>query len=717
MKKRIFTAFWALPTIIWSQNLTLPTIDTVSRPLETIEIAATRLSLTAAKAPLAVTILDKKRLQTATQQLSPYEVLGSIPGVFAMNPDNFSQDLRISIRGFGARSAFGIRGIRLFTDGLPEGTPDGQADVDNLDMGIIRQMEVLRGAASGIYGNAAGGVIYMLTENPTARKPLFEVQMSRGSFDFQRYQVKMGQKFDKLLYFINGSVNCTEGYRTQSQMKNAIFNAKIGYQFKPNTQLMLLANYGNSPTANDAGGLTAQQIAENPRQAAATNALFETGEIVKQGRVGATFETKFDAHHQLNIRSFYTFRTLLNRLPIAANGYGDLNRNYYGVGLNYQFNQKISAMSYRLKLGFDFENQADTRKRFAYLKETKTDGTIKYNQDKLVLNQLETFKSTGIYLLQDLQMTKKWLLSLGVRYDDLRLAAADNFLTDGDQSGSRHFTKVNPMAGVSYQFGHNASVYANYSSTFESPTLNELSNNPENLGGFNPNLQPQQAKSVEIGAKGSFSSKKAVYTEGSSLLSDAKFQTPSEGYFDIAVFRIETENDLVPYQIMGQTGKTFYRNAGKTVRKGVEIGFSYPFSPQLTLHYNHTFSDFKYLNYSVNTTVFDGKNLPAIPESNAQIELRYAQTDGFFTSVQTRFVSKIFANDANTANSDAYSLLNLRFGYTFTLKNCQIEPFFGINNATNTHYIANILINAQSDRYFEPSSLRYFFGGFKFRLK
>jgi iron complex outermembrane recepter protein len=692
MKKYITLILGILPFLVVSQNTQT---DSLSKALDAVEVSATRMTLTAFRAPLAVTVLDKKRLQTATQQLSPYEVLSSVPGVFAMNPDNFTQDLRISIRGFGARAAFGIRGIRIFTDGLPEGTPDGQADVDNLDMGIIRQMEVLRGAASGLYGNAAGGVIYMLTENPTSKKPLLEAQFSRGSYGFQRYQVKAGQKFNKFLYFINGSMNNTEGYRAASQMKNSIFNAKMAYDFNPTTKLTVLANYGNSPLANDPGGLTAAQITDNPRQAGANNLLFQTGELVKQSRVGATFETKLGQKHTLTARSFYTSRQLLNRLAVAANGYGDLKRNYYGVSVGYQFNEHIAKMPYRLKLGLDVENQADTRQRYAYLK-VVTNGVTTYNQDKLVLNQLESFKSTGMYLLQELQPTPKLLISLGVRYDDLNLKATDNYLTDGDQSGSRHFTKVNPMLGVNYALVEKISVYANYSSTFESPTLNELSNNPDNTGGFNPTIAPQQAKSYEIGTKGK-------YTEG--------------GHFDVAVFKIETENDLVPYQITGQTGKTYFRNAGKTERKGVEIGFSYPMTECLTFHYTHTFSDFKYKTYSVNTTIFDGKTLPAIPKNNAQFELRYAGTKGFFASIQGRIVDKIYANDANTASAAGYSILNLRLGHTFTIKDVQIEPFFGINNVMNTNYIANVQINAQSDRFFEPATLRYFFGGLKVRLR
>ena len=693
MSRHIFIAIFAsLPTFLLGQN---NATDTLTKSLETVEISATRMTLTDIKAPLAVTVLNKNRLQTGTQQLSPYEVLSSVPGVFAMNPDNFTQDLRISIRGFGARAAFGIRGIRLFTDGLPEGTPDGQADVDNLDMGIIRQMEVLRGAASGLYGNAAGGVIYMLTENPISKRPLLEAQLSRGSFGFQRYQLKAGQKFNKFLYFVNGSINNTEGYRDKSQMKNSIFNGKLSYEFNPTTKLTLLANYGDSPTANDPGALTAQQVKDNPRQAGANNILFETGEKVKQSRIGATFETKLAEKHSITARAFTTSRRLLNRLAVAANGYGDLKRNYYGGGVGYQLNEKLGKMPYRLKIGLDLENQADTRQRYSYLKAV-TDGVTHYNPDKIVLNQLEEFKSAGIYLLQDLQPTDKLLLSFGIRYDDLNLKATDNYLVDGNQSGSRHFTKINPMAGINYEFVKNASIYANYSSTFESPTLNELSNNPDNTGGFNPNLEPQQAKSFEIGSKGRI-------TEGVR--------------FDLALFRIETENDLVPYQITGQTGKTFYRNAGKTLRKGLEIGLNYTIIEGLTAYYTQTFSNFTYKTYSVNTTNFDGKILPGIPKTNTQIELRYGHSKGFFASIQGRNVSRVYANDGNTALADGYSVLNLRLGNTFSIKDFQIEPFAGVNNLTKTNYIANVQINAQSDRYFEPASLQYFFGGVKLRVK
>lgn len=278
-----------LPLTAFSQSKQDTLVPLTGAP---VEITAARLAISATDVPLAVFVLDRARLQTATQQLSPYEALGAIPGVFAMNPDNYAQDLRISIRGFGARASFGIRGIRVFTDGLPEGTPDGQVDVDNLDMGVMRQMEVIRGAASGLYGNAAGGVIWLTTETPEAGKPLLEVQTAIGSYGFRRYQVKAGGRTGRWSYLLTGSHNRTTGYRDWSNMENTLLNGKLVRDLKTGGKITLLANYGNSPVANDPGGLTAVQLAENPRQAGFNNLKYDTGESVEQWRTGLTFEQK-----------------------------------------------------------------------------------------------------------------------------------------------------------------------------------------------------------------------------------------------------------------------------------------------------------------------------------------------------------------------------------------------------------------------------------------
>lgn len=666
-----------------------------TKDLAEVKITATRLTTNALQSALSVSVLDKFRLQTATQQLSIYENLGAVPGVFAMNPDNFAQDLRVSIRGFGARASFGIRGIRIFTDGLPEGTPDGQADVDNIDMGVLRQMEVIRGAASGLYGNAAGGVIYMLTEIPTQKKPLAEANVSVGSWGFRRYQAKVGQKIGAFSYFLNLSDNKSAGYRYNSDMKSQLLNLKIGYELSPKTQIWVLGNYGNSPIGNDPGGLTQAQNNENPRQAGANNTLFQTGETVQQGRLGLTAEHTFSEKHTVQFRAFRTNRSFTNRLAVVTNGYGALERTYGGVGFGYQLNTKLGKVGYRLKTGLDLEYQTDNRKRFAYLKQTQNNVTV-YIPDRLVLEQTEGFESKGLYLIQEITPTQPLLISIGLRYDDLRASVSDGYLTDGDQSGSSAFQKLNPLAGLSYTLGKNHSVYANLSTTFETPTLNELSNNPTGQGGFNPTLQPQTAQSMEIGAKGTVKN---------------RFR------YELAFFKVVTENDLVPYQVAGQGTKTFFRNVGKTSRKGIELGLSYLLAKGFTAYYTHTFSNFKYQTYTLNDVSFAGNALPAIPKNQGQFELRYFAKKGFFGSIQGRIISQIFANDANTFVANGYQSLNLRLGHTVALKTIEIEPYLAVNNLNNARYMANVLINAQADRYFEPASPRYYFGGVKLRLR
>ncbi len=665
--------------------------DSVPVWLRAVEIAAPRLTTTDIRAPLAVSVLHRERLQTATQQLSPYEVLAAVPGVFAMNPDNFSQDLRIAIRGFGARSSFGIRGIRMFVDGLPEGTPDGQVDVDNIDMGAIRQMEVIRGAASGLYGNASGGVIYMFTENPIAKKPMLEAQIGAGSYGFQRFQIKTGQNLGKWLYFFNTSFQKTNGYRDWSRMQNALVNGKVIYRFNPGTRVTFLGNFGDSPTANDPGALTAVQAGENPRQAGANNLLFGTGEAVRQGRLGAVLESTI-GKHQIGARLFYTSRHLVNRLAIASNGFGDLRRGYSGGGVSWQWQTGNDRLQYRIKAGVDIDIQQDIRQRYAYRKIVTGDQTT-YEQDTIVLHQKESFQSAGLYVIQELQVKKRWLLSLGGRFDHLDIAVADRYLTNGDQSGDNTFDQVNPMGGLSFLIKNNVSVYTNFGTSFETPTLNELGNNPEATGGFNNALLPQRAQSFEIGTKWGGRTR-----------------------FDIALFHIQTTNDVVPYQIAGQAGKTFFRNAGKTTRDGIEIGVSQIITSSFVIYYTQTFSQFRYKSYTVNDVSFADKTLPGIPGFYGQLELRYQPARRWFAVVQGRYVGKVWANDANSAQADAYALVNVRVGYVWQIKTHQIEPFIGGNNLTGTRYMANVQINAQGDRYFEPGPPQYFFGGVKFRL-
>jgi iron complex outermembrane recepter protein len=675
-----------------------------TQQLAPVTVTTTRLETKETQIPMAMTVLDGSRIKTGQPQLSLFESLGAVPGLFAQNPDNYGQGLRISMRGFGARAAFGIRGIRLVVDGIPESTPDGQADVGNIDPSMMSRMEVVRGPSSSLYGNAAGGVINLTTDN-AADLPLVELKATAGSFGFRNLTVKTALQKAKFGYVLSATHNEVTGYRANSQMQNNILNAKLRYDFDSLTRLSVLVNYGNSPTDNDPGGLTAAQVTENRQQAQPNNLKFGAGKHFEQGRIGLVFEKKI-GHHLIFARAFATKRTLSNFLAFQAAGAGSVDRVFGGGSLQYQFSYHKNKVSYRIRAGLDAENQNDTRRRF---------DNLAGERGKMTLDQLEQFKNVALFLTQDLAIGRMSVLA-GVRYDNIKQQVTDFFLTDGDQSGERAYQIVNPTLGITYLIGKQSSVYANVGTSFESPAMSELSNNPTGVGGFNADLNPQRATNLEIGTK--------LFIHNRLRL-------------DVALFTIGVQDELVPFQIAGQTGRVFYRNAGESKRQGLELGISTILTKGLTLHGSYTYSDFKYKTYQTTVGKFDGNALPGIPKQMIYGELRYFNQSGFYAIAQVRNVSDFFADDANAITANGYTVSNFRVGKSFGTpkrvvgrgskmnneqKNSSIvirhssfvfEPFLGLNNAFDVSYFQNIQINASANRYFEPAVGRYWFGGIK----
>lgn len=652
----------------------------IDKELQPITISSSRFITKDTKTPLSITVIDQSRLQIGQSKLSIFDALATVPGVFAMNSENFAQDLRISIRGFGARAAFGVRGLKVMLDGIPESIPDGTAKVGNVDVGIIERIEVIKGPSAGLYGNASGGVISLFSENAT--QLFLEAQSTIGSFGLRRFQVKTGQQVGKIMYLISASRLTNNGYRDYSTLERNFFNGKVTYHLSPKAHFTTLVTYVNSPKAEDPGALTQAEIDKNRQQARATNLLYQTVENFNQTKIALTFEQKFGQKHQINARAFYLYRDFNSQQPLLSSGQIAFKRDFSGGGFNYQFSDK----KYRLQTGLDLENQHDNRQRYDNLEGKR--GILK-------LDQLEEFNNIGIFLLQEYSFNSAFSISLNTRFDDIQLKISDKFLSDGNQSATQSFQRFSPMLGLTYMPITNQSFYGNISSSFETPSLNELSNNPLNTGGFNPDLSPQQSRNYEIGYKGILHKKLKI---------------------NLALFAIDVQDEIVSYQIVGQTGRTFFRNAGLSIRKGIEAGFNYKILAGLTAYANYTYSEFNYKNYQTSIGKFDGNTLPGIPKHNIYGEFRYFSKAGFFGIIQARSISKIFADDANAVTNDGYFTANLKIGYRKQLGKCSFEPFFGINNLTGTVYNANVQINATANRYFEPASGSFIFGGINVRV-
>ncbi|MFT4033828.1 MAG: TonB-dependent receptor, partial [Siphonobacter sp.] len=513
---RFFLPLLFVSGFVYAQNDSLQT-----HTLDPLEVTAPRLNNVENKTPFAISVINQYRLQVGQPQLSLFDAMSTIPGVFAQNPDNFAQDLRISIRGFGARSSFGIRGLKVLLDGIPETTPDGQAKVNNFDVGSLGQLEVIRGASSALYGNASGGILFFVTEKPQSN--FAEAQAVAGSYGFQRYQLKVGQKWRRSTLLVNVSRNLQDGYRSNATMNNWLLNAKFQHELNATGKLTLLYNYSNV-TAQDPGGLTIEQVAQDRRMARPQNIQYQAFSGAIQHRFAAVYDQVISKKHQLQVRTFWTHRDFSNRLAFETGGTVGFVRNFTGGGLSYQYTDQFGSVSYRLKTGLDLENQRDDRTRY---------NNVLGVRGALSLDQLENFRNIGTYLLQEIGLPAHLLLTVGTRFDAIQLRIQDHFLSDEDQSGKRTYNRFSPTVGLNWEFHPHQSIYTNFSTNFETPALTELSNNPSNLGGFNPALGPMRAHSVEVGTKATIHPFK----------------------LDAALFQIQADGEIVPYQLVDYPGR------------------------------------------------------------------------------------------------------------------------------------------------------------------
>ncbi|MBK8557796.1 MAG: TonB-dependent receptor [Lewinellaceae bacterium] len=674
MRSFYLVLFLVISGTAWGQSDSLPEY----RPAQIPVISALRLPSTAFGTPIAASVLDSNALTRARAGMSLYEPLTLLPGLFAQNPDNFAQDLRLSVRGFGARAAFGIRGVRLLVDGIPESTPDGQGEVDNIDPLALERVELIRTPSAGLYGNAAGGVLAFQTRTAA---PGWHAQAlaGMGAFGQQRYLLGSSWGGKKWSHVATFSHTQQKGYREHSSMAAEQLNLKSVFEPDSNTRLTLVFSGVTSPFADDPGGLTALQVTENRQQARPQALAFNTGEAVRQAKLAAVFQQKL-LHWQWGARFFGAGRTLDNLLPFNIGGAVSLRRAFGGTGVwvGYQTSWRPS-FTLHLQSGLDAEQQEDHRRR--YNNEAGLRGAE-------VLNQIESFRNLAWWNTCKLQYQKRWTALLSLRVDDIRVQATDQFLSNGDQSGTRRFGQWSPMAGLDYALTSQHHLYANWSAAFETPSLSELSANPDAPGGF-ADLQAQKSRSVELGWKAA---------------PRPRLQ------WELTVFAIQLRDELVPYQLAEQAGRTFFRNAGQSQRIGLEAQAGWQFLPQWTAYGVYNGSDFRYHNYIANGSDLSGNRQPGIPVHTGSMECRY-KTPRFFATLQLRRTSKIWADDANLTQQEGWTWAGVRMGYPLNMRHFKFEPYLGIQNIGNAGYNANLQINAAGNRYFEPASGRYLYLG------
>ncbi len=650
--------------------------------MEPVEVTAPRVEEFLTKVPFSVGIVEKEDIQLGRLTIGLDESLNEIPGVYVQNRYNFAQDTRISIRGFGARAAFGVRGIKILVDGIPLTLPDGQSQVDSIDLGSTEEIEVIRGPVSALYGNASGGVISITTEDGP-EEPFVGVRTVLGSFGLQKYQAKAGGQIKDINYLLNLSRLDLDGFRDLSETENILFNSKLRYSVNDNSDLTILLNYLDAPVAQDPGALTREELEQDRRQAAPSNILRDAGESVKEGRSGIIYRNYFSPNHEIDLSVFGSVRDFNQTLPF---GIVSFDRLVLGGGAKYVWDGSIWSRDNRLIAGIDIEYQNDDRKNFEF-----ADGNNK--KGELTLDQREEVINVGLFLQNEFQILEDVEVTLGLRYDYIHFSVDDFFTTEDDpiDSGSMKFNELSPKVSLLYSPLPFFNMYGNFSTSFETPTTTEFANNPGGAGGFNSNLKPQKAIGYEAGLKGIIRTRLT---------------------YDLAIFYADVEDELIPFQVPEVPGREFFRNAGRSRHYGLEFGLSLEVVEGLKLTLAYTYLNFKFKDFETEEGNFDGNRVPGIPSNQLYTEVFYKSPLGLYVGAELFYVDSYFVNDSNTEKNGSYVLTNLRLGYQKRLfQHWEISPFLGLNNMFDEKYNSSVRVNAAAGRFFEPAPGFNIYGG------
>ena len=664
--------------------------------LPPVEVRVTRESeRSPLELPFAVSATTPDSLRPGQRHLTLDETLLLLPGVTVASRNNPTQDPRISIRGFGARSAFGVRGVRVLRDGMPLTLPDGQTPVDYLDLESVGRVEVLRGSASALYGNAAGGVIELRSAPPSTEPLTGDVRAWTGPDGFQRWTASVDGTLDALRYQATGARTTSDGWREHSRQRTTHGHARVAADVR-GTTVALQALLFDMPVAENPGALTEAEWRADPTSADPASVNRGARKAVSQSQVGLVATRPLDGG-ELEATLYGGTRKLDNPLPFAII---DIDRASYGATVRGSLARGVLGTEHRLSTGVDAQWLSDDRRNFANCinppvpPPSASCPDVGEERGQITLDQRERVRSVGIYVRDEVPLGDGWLLSAGVRADQIRFEVEDQLVGGGnpDDSGERTLRAISPMAGLLLRVSLLNAVYGNVSTSFETPTATELGNKPDGSAGFNPELDPQRAVTLELGAKGILAERVR---------------------YDVAVFQTRVTDELVPFEVPGGGGRRYFRNAGRTLRRGLEVAAGASLGP-MDLGASYAFADYEFREYTpdVGGTPVDysGNRIPGIPQHQLQSSATVRHRT-LWATAEAIFTGRIVADDANTAEAPGYEVLHLRAGGDAIFGRPWLAPVIGVHNVFDRQYVGAVSINANGARYYEPAPGRTWFVG------
>ncbi|WP_374184636.1 TonB-dependent receptor PqqU [Klebsiella variicola] len=658
---------------------------------QTMVVTAAPTTVSELDTPAAVSVVNGDEMRQAAPRVNLSESLGAVPGLQVQNRQNYAQDLQLSIRGFGSRSTYGVRGLRIYVDGIPATMPDGQGQTSNIDIGSVDTIEVLRGPFSALYGNSSGGVINVTSQTGT-QPPTVEASSYYGSFGTWHYGMKAtgavgdGSHAGDVDYTVSTNRFTTHGYRDHSGARKNLANARLGVRINDVSKLTLLLNSVDIK-ANDAGGLTADEWRDNPRQSPRGD-QYNTRKNTRQTQAGLRYERQLSAQDDLSVMMYAGERetTQFQSIPRApqlkpshAGGVIDLTRHYQGIDTRLTHRGEL-LVPVTLTAGLDYENMSERRK--GYENFVMVNSAPQYGeQGALRRNERNLMWNVDPYLQTQWQLTDKLSLDAGVRYSSVWFDSNDYYITpgNGDDSGDASYHKWLPAGSLKYALTDAWNVYLSAGRGFETPTINELSYRSDNQSGLNFGLKPSTNDTVEIGSKTRL---------GNGLLTAALFQT-------------NTDNEIVVDSSSG--GRTSYKNAGKTRRQGMELGLDQQFGESWRLKAAWTWLDATYRTNVCDDASCNGNRIPGIARNMGYASFGYQPEQGWYAGSDIRYMSDIMANDENTAKAPSWTVVGLTTGYKWSYGRMDMDLFGRVDNLFDREYVGSVIVNESNGRYYEPA--------------
>ena len=647
---------------------------------DVVVITATRAPRPSLEIPASVDRLYADEIRDGRAQVNLSESMGRVPGIVVQNRQNYAQDLQISSRGFGARAAFGVRGIRLIADGVPATMPDGQGQAATFALGSAESIEVLRGPFSVLYGNAAGGVIVVETEDPPPT-PFAEVDLMAGSYDTWRAAARFGG-YNGLL---DASRFESDGYRDHSAVQRDHFNLKFKYPLRADTSLTLVGNQLRQPQTQDPLGLTRAQFEQNPRQVTPQAIQFNTRKTVYQEQLGGALTHRLSADSSLQAMVYGGQRWVEQFLgfaggappPTTSGGVVQLDRDYAGGALRFF----TGVGDWKFALGAEYDRLAERRKGF--VNNNGVAGALRRDEDDEVT-------SSDFYAQAEWKLAERWSVHGGLRTSRVEFRSKDYFIIPGNpnDSGSRDYSATTPVAGILYRPTDRLSVYGNIGRGFETPTFAELAYQNPPATGLNFALDASRSVHAETGVK-------AI--------------VPNTARMSAALFAIETKDEIVVD--VNMSGRSTFKNATRTERAGFELAaetaLQSPFGAQFAYTYlDATYKEgFSSLVMGAPVTIPAGNSLPGVPKSQAYAQLRYRQP-WFYSYVEGLYRSRVPVDDANSEFAGAYTVFNLVVGLVQQRPGWRVGEYVRVDNIGDRNYVGSVIVNEGNRRFYEPSPRR-----------